>query len=316
MASSSSKTTADEFIAKCAALKNVNGVQIPVLKFEEWTLHQLADDCTKVINQYGMFRVIEKIFDDNRSKPNLVAMAGYSDKSFCGSSQIIFENLDLLKDKYRAVYIICYDEEKFKGFAERAAIIRDAQKAKDKSTNPALSAPIESLEYKEFVWGEKHGEIDMYNELSAIVDKVIRCLGITKVHLLGKSAGGGTAMNIVSTNPIYERLYLAVPAHPTFCKSLEKLGNRLNTMKVIIGWNKNDDRDLGGIPSNKHIGLFEPMLADMKRRYPGFQYEQHMFEPGNFHEINPELLRLAANDRASDASDTSDSLDLKITFNN
>jgi hypothetical protein len=41
-----------------------------------------------------------------------------------------------------------------------------------------------------------------------------------------------------------------------------------------------------------------------------------MFVPGNFHEINPELLRLAANDRASDASDTSDSLDLKITFNN
>ena len=101
MASASSKPTADEFIAKCAALKNVNGVQIPALKFDEWTLHQLADDCTKVLNKYGMFRVIEKIFDDKGSKPNLVAMAGYSDKSFCGSSQIIFENLHLLKDKYR-----------------------------------------------------------------------------------------------------------------------------------------------------------------------------------------------------------------------
>jgi len=293
MASSSSKPTADEFIAKCAALENVNGVQIPALKFDEWTLYQLADDCTKVRNQYGMFRIIEKIFDDNRSKPNLVAMAGYSDKSFCGSCQIIFENLDLLRHKYRAVYVICYDEEKFKGFAALAAKVREDQK---KIANPALTKPIESLEYKEFVWGEAHGEIDMYNELSAIVDKVIRCLGITKVHLLGKSAGGGTAMNIVSTNPIYERLYLAVPAHPTFCKSLEKLGPRLNEMKVIIGWNGNDDRDLGGIPSNRHTALFEPILASLKARYPGFQYEQHMFVPGNFHEINPELLRLIAAD--------------------
>ena len=244
-----------------------------------------------------MFRVIEKIFDDNHSKPNLVAMAGYSDKSFCGSCQIIFENLDLLRHKYRAVYVICYDEEKFKGFATLAAKKRDAQIGKDKSENPALTKPIESLEYREFVWGERHGEIDMYNELSAIVDKVIRCLGITKVHLLGKSAGGGTAMNIVSTNPIYERLYLAVPAHPTFCKSLEKLGPRLNEMKVIIGWNENDDRDLGaGIKSNTMRPLFEPILASLKAIYPGFQYEQHMFVPGNKHEINPELLRLIAAD--------------------
>jgi len=297
MASSSSKETADEFIAACTGQINVNGEVIPALKFDEWTLYKLADDCLKVRNKYGMFRIIEKIFDDNRSKPNLVAMAGYSDKSFCGSCQIIFENLELLRHKYRAVYVICYDEEKFKGFAGRAADCREDQLKKDKSEYPALSAPKDSLVYRAFVWGETHGEIDMYNELSAIVDKVIRCLGITKVHLLGKSAGGGTAMNIVSTNPIYERLYLAVPAHPTFCKSLEKLGPRLNEMKVIIGWNENDDRDLGaGIKSNTMRPLFEPILASLKAIYPGFQYEQHMFVPGNKHEINPELLRLIAAD--------------------
>jgi hypothetical protein len=104
-------------------------------------------------------------------------------------------------------------------------------------------------------------------------------------------------MNVVYTNPIYTRLYLAVPAHPTYCKSLEKLGPRLNEMKVIIGWNQNDDRNLAGVQSNKNMELFEPILASLKVKYPKFQYEQHRFAPGNFHEINPELLRLIAADK-------------------
>jgi len=290
--------TAKEFIQKCASLKNVMGEAIPELPFSEWNLYELDHNCTKVIDKYGIFNVIEKVFDkDSKTKPVLVAMAGYSVSSFCGSSQIIIENLHFLNRKYKAIYIINYNQEKFKGFSKLAGDQRDIQRGKPVDENPPLSKPIDSLEYREFVFGSPKGEIEMYTELGAIVDKVIRCLGLTNVHLLGKSAGGGTAMNIVYTNPIYKRLYLAVPAHPTFCKSLEKLGHRLNEMKVIIGWNENDDHNLAGVPSNKNMELFEPILAGLKSRYSEFQYEQHRFKPGNFHEINPELLKLIASDK-------------------
>jgi hypothetical protein len=200
------------------------------------------------------------------------------------------ENLHLLNRKYKSIYIINYDEEKFKGFSKRAADERDKQKT---TGNPILKMAIDSIQYREYVFDS---EIKMYEELGSIVDKVIRCLGLKNVHLLGKSAGGGTCMNIVYTNPIYTRLYLAVPAHPTYCKSLEKLGNRLNEMKVIIGWNQNDDRDLAGVPSNKNMELFEPILQNIQKRYPSFKYEQHRFNPGNKHEINPELLKLIGAD--------------------
>jgi hypothetical protein len=285
--------TAIEFINKCSSLKNVMGDAIPELPFGEWNLYELDQNCTKVIDKYGIFNVIEKVFDKDADKPVLVAMAGYSVSSFCGSSQVIMENLGLLNPKYKAVYVLCYDEEKFKGFSKRAADERDRQRNK---THPILETPIDSLPYREFVFGGDHGEIQMYEELGSIVDKVIRCLGLKNVHLLGKSAGGGTVMNIVYTNPIYTRLYLAVPAHPTYCKSLEKLGDRLNDMNVIVGWNQNDDRDLAGVPSNKNMELFEPIFQELKIKYPGFQYEQHRFVPGNKHEINLELLRLIAAD--------------------
>jgi hypothetical protein len=67
-------------------------------------------------------------------------------------------------------------------------------------------------------------------------------------------------------------------------------------MKIIIGWNEYDDLDLAGVPSNKNLEYFEPILQDLKKRYPSFQYEQHRFKPGNKHEINPELLKLIGTD--------------------
>jgi glutaredoxin-related protein len=103
----SSNNARNEFLTACAALKNVNGEQIPELPFGEWNLYELADDCTKVYNKYGKFRVIEKKIDAaSTTKPTLVVMAGYSLKSFCGSAQIIMDNLHMLVRKYKAIYII------------------------------------------------------------------------------------------------------------------------------------------------------------------------------------------------------------------
>jgi len=293
-----SSNTAVDFIKECLCKINkknkteedrldVNDEKIGELSFDSWNLYQLDDTCTKVSNEYGIFRVIEKknkkyISDE---LPNLVVMAGFSVNSFCGSSKIIMKNLEILETKYKAIYIICYDEDKFKQIQNNAFINIDKRPLELK-----LKRDVDSriIAYKE--------EIDMLEDLGSIVDKVIRCLGLTNVHLLGKSSGGGLAMNIVYRNSIYTRLYLAVPAHPTFCKSFEKIGDRLNKMKIIIGWNQNDELKLGEIPSNQQMEYYDPILVDLKKKYAGFEYEQYRFQPGNKHEINPELLKLIAAD--------------------
>jgi len=266
--------------------KDVNGNELPKLPFEEWNLYKLDQNCTKVIDKYGIFRIVEKIINkDADEKPVLVVMAGFSVNSFCGSCNIIMNNLDILQNKYKAVYVICYDEKMFKAIQNGAFVNIDQR---DEGMRSSTNVTIRAEAYKE--------EVEMYTELGSIVDKVIRCLKLTNVHLLGKSAGGGVAMNVVYNSDIYTRLYLAVPAHPTFCESIKKIGNRLDEMKVIIGWNANDEENLGKIKSNQSIKYFRPILEEMQEEYEGFNFDLHTFEPGNKHEINPELLKLIAID--------------------
>jgi len=302
---------------------DVNGEKIGELSFNDWNLYELSDECTKVESIYGKFRVIEKKFKNSNCEskdkkfnkhncetdnkciwnqgcfykdgsaaakynelPNLVIMAGFSVNSFCGTSKVIMSNLDVLEKKYKAIYIICYDEKKFKGIQDTAFVSIDSRSEELKSKR--------DVETRAEVYKE---EVVMFEQFGNILDKVIRCLGLTNVHLLGKSSGGGLTMNIVYKNPIYTRLYLAVPAHPTFCKSIEKLGDRLNKMKLIIGWNQNDDQKLGRIPSCEQMELYEPILAKLKSIYPKFEYKQYRFTPGNKHEINPELLKLIIDDK-------------------
>ena len=285
------KMDADEFTEKC----KVYSLDLP---FNEWNLYQLDEEKSKkVIEKYGNFKIIEKVFDiGSTDKPVLVAMAGYSIKSFCGSSNIILQYLkksNKLQEKYKAIYILCYDEDIFKVIQKKACSTTnkkiEEKKGEDNTT----------INYREYVYED---ETNMFNELGSIIDKVIKSLGHTKVHLLGKSAGGGTCIGIVNTNnPIYEKLYLAVPAHPTYCHSLiDKIQNRLENFKVIIGWNQNDDMLLAQIPSNENMKLWEKIFKDIQKKYAGFKYEQHMFEPGNEpgngHEINPNLLEIIAKD--------------------
>jgi thiol-disulfide isomerase/thioredoxin len=291
------QTTANELIEECywakdkktgetIRRKDVNGEELPKLPFDQWNLYKLDQNCTKVIDKYGIFRVIEKVINkDAHEKPVLVAMAGFSVNSFCGSCNIIMSNLDKLENKYKAVYVICYDEKQFKAIQNGAFVNIDQR---DEGIRSSTDVETRAEAYKE--------EVEMYTELGSIVDKVIRCMGLTNVHLLGKSAGGGVAMNVVYNSDIYTRLYLAVPAHPTFCESIKKVGNRLNKMKVIIGWNANDEENLGKIKSNQNINYFKPILEEIQQKNEGFQFDLHIFEPGNKHEINPELLVLIGKD--------------------
>jgi len=52
------------------------------------------------------FEVIRKIYDEDAEKPVLFAMAGISKNSFCGTAEILVENQEKLRGKFKEVYMI------------------------------------------------------------------------------------------------------------------------------------------------------------------------------------------------------------------
>jgi hypothetical protein len=152
-------------------------------------------------------------------------MAGFSTNSFCGSANVIIRNLEKIKDKYRCVYILKYDEDKIKELQKKACSKRDINKG---TTD----------EHKEIY----QPEIDLNEELGIIIDKLLRSMGLINVHLLGKCAGGGVTIHIFTKSPeIYKALYLAVPASPTNVEHLLEYKNIMKNKTFIFAWNSNDN---------------------------------------------------------------------------
>ena len=75
--------------------------------------------------------IIKKSFDETSDKPVLVVMAGISTNSFCGSAEIVVDKVDLLKDKFKAVYIINtnkYKDEQNDACGGKSAVIEKLKK--------------------------------------------------------------------------------------------------------------------------------------------------------------------------------------------
>ena len=260
-------------------------------------------DSVQLEGKYGVFTLYTKSLKGDKDKPVLVVMAGFSTKSCLATRDVVNKLLDdeRIATRYRMVAVI--DLSPFK-----------EQQTKNDQEDNDRKVDINSVNYRADQWAS---DIAMKRELAKDVDKIIRANGFDNVHLLGKSAGGGLAMNVVLQSDIYTKLYLAVPAHPLFCKSLESLGEKLNHIPIRIGWNSNDDFNLYNIASNQQMPYYETLLADMKKKYHNLDYAQHMFiirkifdfsykvgenknqrflfcpfSPGNGHEVNPGLLYL------------------------
>lgn len=257
---------------------------------EGWKLYKVNHNCQELDDEYGIFRIICKEIDISSDKPNFVAMAGASEGSFCGSTKIITDNIKLLSG-YRAIYIICWDTNKIKAIKEEAFATLDERKTAFQKNYPKIDN--NDIEYRTFCY---EPEIRMYSNLGFIIDKILKCLNLQNVHLLGKSMGGGIAMHTVSKSDIYTKLFLAVPAGCQYSLPLEKLGERLNHFRCIVGWNDNDTEMLSGLVSTKNQPYYEKEFKKLKKKYPGFSYEQHMFKDGNGHEINPKLIELIGKD--------------------
>ena len=257
---------------------------------EGWRLHKVDHNCQELDEEYGIFRIICKEIDMNSDKPNFVAMAGASEASFCGSTKIITDSIALLSG-YRAIYIICWDTDKIKNIKNKAFENLDKRKKAFELNYPQISK--NDIEYRTFCY---EPEIDMYSNLGFIIDKILKCLQLKNVHLLGKSMGGGVALHTVSKSDIYTKLFLAVPAGCQYSLPLEKLGERLNHFRCIVGWNDNDVEMLSGLVSTENLPFYETEFKKLKEKYPGFSYEQHMFKNGNGHEINPKLIEIIGRD--------------------
>jgi len=288
---------ASKFTKICSNLKNVMGGDIPSLPFNQWNLYEINSNCGKVVDKYGLFNIIERKFDDiPSSNPNLVVMAGFSTNSFCGTSEIIMmpSSIAELRKKYRAIYIINYDEDVFKGALNKSF---DNDKKANKDFHPECPHSLESR------LKLKINELTMLDEFGTVIDKILRCpdLNLKNVHILGKSIGSGLALHTIIKSDIYTALFLAVPASPTYMWPLERLSDdRLRSITIKCGWNKNDDRDLYGIPSFGNPPYFLKSIRELsaKRKMPELleNYKQYEFDDGNKHEVYPGFINKIVNE--------------------
>jgi hypothetical protein len=259
------------------------------LVLDDWKGYYFSSNCTKFNDEYGIFKIIKKVLNGGESKPNLVAMAGFSFKSFCGSTKVIVENLDKIQEKFNCVYVICFTDEVQKKQTD-ACKSRDAnitekpdtlteEELKDKAVREQIFKP----------------ETDLNDKLGNVVDKLIRCAGITNVHLLGKCAGGGVAIHTFTKSNIYQALYLAVPASPTNVEHLKTID--LSGKKIIIAWDKRDAYPFKWGKSNQELASYEETLMELKANHRLEEFIVEEFnngetDPKKYHEIPDQLFDL------------------------
>lgn len=278
------------------------------LVLNNWKGYYFSSSCTNFVDEYGKFIMIKKVLTGGPSKPNLVAMAGFSKKSFCASTKVIVDNLDKIKEKFNCVYVICFTDEiikkQTKACSDRDDNIAEEQdlpkgelleKLKEEEFYEILVTKLENEEVREKIFKP---ETELNEILGKVVDKLIRCAGITNVHLLGKCAGGGVAIHTFTKSDIYQALYLAVPASPTNVEHLRTVD--LGDRKIIIAWDKRDAYRFTWGLSNQEKASYEETLKDMSAYYIVAEFNVAEFndgesDPKKYHEIPNELFDLIAN---------------------
>jgi len=236
------------------------------------------------------FNVIRKSFGVERKLPDLVVMAGISYASFCGSANIIVENIESLRRKFKGIYII--NLQSFKDVHGQQCGKRDITILSNGKTKE------EQIPRSDKIFFEIHKpEIDFSEQTAIVVNSLISnplYLGLTDVHLLGKCAGAGVAIEVLSLSCIYKALYLAVPGIPNHLMPLLKLPiERLNGMNIIIGWNANDFFPFKWGKSIDEKVYYDEKIKEIEvMKGVKINYQPHIFSPGNGHEINPELVRI------------------------
>jgi len=182
-------------------------------------------------------------------EPVLVLVAGFSKKSFEGSSKVILKDIDKLKKKFGRIFMIeysAYKEDQGKACDERDTIV---------DPNPdAKYQPEEDLNMK----------------IAGKIDEILRVqLKLTNIHLLGKCNGGAVLIDTLvrdEYNPekIYNALYLAVPGSYFNVRPLEKMSkDRLKEIKFIFRWRQQDAYQFKWGKSNEEKAKYEAKMTEL-----------------------------------------------------
>jgi len=233
---------------------NIQQTNYPDLNLTDWNFITVYGNFKNVSTK---FTIYEHKFNNDKSKPNLVVMSGFSENSVRESGYVILDKLPVLSKKYRAVYII--NLSPFKAAQNNACDVRDiytlsedekkefvAKSAVDKKQFlQANEERIKAICREKSKTDPEHrakknaNEIQMYKDASATINELISKLTLENVHLLGECAGGGLAIYTVNQHSRYTALFLAVPSSPLNIFDISDAV--LQRVKFRFHWNINDE---------------------------------------------------------------------------
>lgn len=219
-----------------------------------WKFYDIISKNGKLKERYGNFSMIVKKLSGDETKPNLVVLPGFSKKSFCNTSKKILTNIDKIRSLFNSVYIICFGTE-----------IKEMQNESCNKRDEICKKY--HIDQKPYINNEKFSEIYQFEEqllddISQIIDKILRALEIKNVYILGKCAGGGVSIRTILKSDIYKGLLLAVPGSPTNVEKLKDLEDeKLKNLKFRFVWNIHDK-------FNYHWKNPEEYEEKLKKDYP------------------------------------------------
>jgi hypothetical protein len=225
----------------------------PDLDLSDWDFIAITGNFRGILTPFTIYR---HKFNDDRTRPNLVVMSGFSDNSVRESGYVIKDKLPVLSKKYKSVFII--NLSPFKKPQNEACNIRDvfiltpSEKAefstlKDPEekkaflSKPDLKERCRQKSKTDLTHREQKNseEIQVYKDASVTIRELLSKLELENVHLLGECAGGGLAIYTVNKHPRYTALFLAVPSSPLNIGVLSD--EVLKRVKFRFSWNINDE---------------------------------------------------------------------------
>ena len=228
------------------------------------------------------FTIYKKKCSDDKDKPILFAMAGFSHKSFYQSSQVILDKISVLDKKYREVYFI------------NLSSIKDLQTSRVREQNTDLekrnNLDKRSIEYQET---KNKPELNLTREIAEQINRIIvEELQLDNVHLLGKSSGGGVVINLINLDKRYTGLFVSVPMWPYNVTQLTD--ETLKRVKFRFGWNIDDEYNIFDWKDEKlkysyqEKANYDQIMANFTKEKKDFKidYMSIMFHPDS--EIPPD----------------------------
>lgn len=203
------------------------------------------------------YSVVKYIFSGNSNKPALFVIPGYSSKSIRWTVSRIgtFVKTSNIGNRFSAVYIINYENVK---------AIQDANKG-------------------------QRDELD--TQIAVHTKQIIMDLGIEKMSLLGRSAGGGIALQLINMPDLdISYCYLACAGGKmTLFEDYLKNPKSNKKIKIVLGWSLNDKK----IPYSRNgVAMLETAKTYKFKNISIVLVDTANDDDNYNHRIHPQLLHI------------------------